>query len=272
MTHPTPEALASFVDGTANAGVRAEVAEHIESCDDCLMVVGETARLLEEEGERRLQTNWQWILVAAAAAALVLVSGWVARDRLIDPVSRLAHASRSLRSRAVEGRLDQFPYAPPERKRGQKDVDGARLRVEGMAGEVRDAHARNISDPTEQHAAGIGALLAGDALESRRLLMRATELEPENARYWNDLAVAVCEVGRSAGDREQLRAALAAAERAVAENPSLDEARFNRAVILESLGPDAAAYRAYGDYLKHDDSSAWAREARQRRDRLRAAQ
>lgn len=265
MTHPGAEALATFVDGTADAATRAEVAAHIESCDDCLFVVGETSRLGDEEGAATGQWRRRrryWPLLAAAIFILICASAWLLRDNFFDPVRQLSHASRAIQSRPVEGRIDGFDYAPFRRtRRAAPATDPALMALVVVAAEVRERNAAATNDARRQHAAGIAALVAGDTRGALPLLRRATTLSPRSSRYWNDLAVALHE---AASDSE----AMAAAERALFLDPRSDAAQFNRAVIAESLGHGDEAAAAYRDYAARDHNTRWASEAATRRDRL----
>ena len=272
MTHPTPEALASFVDGTADAKTRAEVAEHIERCDDCLMVVGETARLLEEEGAGKIRSRFTpWMLLAAATAGVVFGAAWLFRHRPLegDPLTRLARASTSLRVRPVEARLYAFAYAPLG-SRGEAAADSELLRLHGVAGEVLREHDHGHNDAGGQHAAGVAALVTGHTSDAVRFLQRSVELAPGDATAWSDLSAAFYEAARSNTDPQRLVDALAAADHALHINPQLPDARFNRALALEALHLRDSAAAAYDAYLLVDSGSEWAAEARTRVHALRA--
>ncbi len=92
-------------------------------------------------------------------------------------------------------------------------------------------------------------------------LEAASEENPHVARYWSDLAAAYLVRAQRTEDPRDLLRAYGAADRAVRENRSLPEARFNRALALESLFlvPDAA--EAWQDYLSLDSTSDWVAEA-----------
>jgi tetratricopeptide (TPR) repeat protein len=267
VTHPTPEALASFIDGTATAGTRGEVAEHIESCDDCLLVVGETARLLEEEGgDADTRRGWglrRWPLLAAAAIAIMFAGAWIVHEHFTDPAEQLARVSRLVSTRPVEGRLDGFEYRPfmPQRSDGES-ANRVDVAVSSVASEIVERHASANNDAMRQHAAGVAALVRGDGVSAAAMLKRATDLSPRVARYWSDYAVALAAERRYAEG-------LGATDRAIAIAPKSAVALFNRALILEAIGERNAAVAAYSESIRNDHASSWTAEAAVRRDRLR---
>lgn len=115
-------------------------------------------------------------------------------------------------------------------------------------------------------------------------LRRAVAAKPRSPALLNDLGGALLTrvelSDRRRGDGESgsswgsdmfgdvhdadLVAALEAIDRALEISPRLKEALFNRALALERLHLPHTARKAWQAYLEVDDSSPWAREARQR--------
>ena len=62
--------------------------------------------------------------------------------------------------------------------------------------------------------------------------------------------------------------ALTAADRAIAIDPNAPEPYFNRALAYEGLDLTERAEAAWADYTARDRSSAWAREAQERKQAL----
>jgi tetratricopeptide (TPR) repeat protein len=270
VTHPTPESLATFIDGSADAATRAEVTEHIETCDDCLMIVGETARLMDEEGAHVSPRRYApWLLLAAAIAGIVFGVGWWIYDR--DPVAKLVRASRTLEHRPVQARLADFDHwQPPLAVRGvEGETERRLLRVRGVAGDVLESNEDATDDARKQHAAGVAALIAGNTARAISLLERATRLAPTNPAYWNDLAAAHVEAYATKADATQLVEALPAIDRALQLDAGNLAALFNRARILAELHERPQAIAAYERYLSKDTTSQWAEDARQQMDLLR---
>jgi tetratricopeptide (TPR) repeat protein len=291
-THPEPQILAAFLDGTLDDATRREVADHIETCDECLTVIGETARMLDEEEavenvvpmhgaaaatatppaapaaarppRRPRPRPWMYL---AAAIAIIAISAMFLRTLIFrDPVDDLIRASRSLATRPVEGRLAGFDYAPyrvPRSVGDDDEIDSELVRLQSVAGDVIEKNASAARNARRQHAAGVAALMSdGHRDDALPFLIRATELDPHNARYWNDLAVAW-------NDARRHRDALRALERAIQIDASDRAARFNLAVTYERLGDKLHADAAYSAYLTLDPSSPWAEDARRDRERLR---
>jgi hypothetical protein len=100
-THPSPELLASFVDGRLAGEERRAMVAHLDACPDCYEVFAETVRFLGEEEPRghvlrppRLAAK-RWPRWAAAAAAVVAVAIAVAVLRM-EPERELMLASSAL--------------------------------------------------------------------------------------------------------------------------------------------------------------------------------
>jgi hypothetical protein len=78
--HPSPEALAAFVDGRLAGDERAEVVAHLDRCRDCYEVFAGTVRFQRQEEPRGRVLRParfgapQWVWWAAAAAAVLVVA------------------------------------------------------------------------------------------------------------------------------------------------------------------------------------------------------
>jgi tetratricopeptide (TPR) repeat protein len=207
-------------------------------------------------------TRRRWFLAAAVVAAAALVAAILARREPRDPLVRLARAACTLETRITEARLSGFPYRPrPVASRPAK-LDAGRLRLRSVAGKILQ------SVPHNDHLAGVAALIAGAADDAVKRLTVCTETHPNDAALWSDLAAARYTAANTNDDPQQLVSALAAADHALRIAP-LPEAMFNRGLTLESLGLYAAAAKQYDAHARSDDSSDWAKEARERAARLR---
>lgn len=271
--HPEPEILGAFVDGRLDSAQHADVTRHLSTCDECLMIVGETVRFAREHDDaeeepddedepRAARTRtWWW---AAAAAVLIVIAGaamFVLWQRT-HPLQRMSSQMAHLHQRPVSGRLVGFPYVRNSGDRGADTLDKERLRLRSTAADIHAdrVHGKSADD---QHVAGIAALLADDADEAVARLRTATTLAPDNARYWSDLAAAYTALG-DRGDPQQYADGLAAADHALRIEPALLEALFNRARLLDAMHLRIDAAAAYRKYLAHDSTSEWAAEARER--------
>jgi tetratricopeptide (TPR) repeat protein len=101
----------------------------------------------------------------------------------------------------------------------------------------------------------------GDVDGAVTVLEEAADRPTPDPRTLSDLAAAYIIRATRTNQLQDFAKALAAADRAVKADPKLAEAWFNRADALERLSP-VEARDAWADYLKVDDHSGWADEAR----------
>lgn len=285
LAHPAAEDLGRFVEGTIDDAGRTAVVTHIADCDECRIVVVDAAEFVEPV----TKSHWyRWVGIAAAAVLLVGMgsftrleyrleaaggtidilrdAGQFLKDALRtspfndpNPVAKVAESSYpDLKERAFEGRLSGFPYRPYKPMRGAKDDPDMTLAI--MQGDAVSLTALHGNDAWILHARGIGFLLTNHAPESLTPLTSAVAREPMNARYQNDLAVALIAAGQH--DPRKLQQALASADRAVQLDPKSPEALYNRGAALELLGQTKEAIAVYSHYLKVFPTSPGADEAR----------
>lgn len=121
---------------------------------------------------------------------------------------------------------------------------------------------QNASARLDAHAMGVWGLVMGNSDNAVAALRDAARAEPKNARVLNDLAVALTESAQARDDPSALIDAFTAADSAVGLDPSLPEAQFTLAVLLEQLYLRNNAIAAWSRYLELDGKSPWAEEAR----------
>lgn len=119
--------------------------------------------------------------------------------------------------------------------------------------------------PLTLHAAAVARFLASpnpSALDSAVATLEAAAARaPHSAAILSDLAAVYYVRGQKDDEPIDLLRALSAADRAVAAERTLAEARFNRALVLQALHADTAARTAWLEYLALDAGSDWAIEA-----------
>lgn len=277
------DALARYADGTLDPRERTVLEQHLVTCADCRMVVVETS-LLNADGDRSTQAPpqtsrlWSSAGVAAAlaaAAALVLavwigVRGGAGGDDVRPELQELVAAVAREPARPVEGRLTGgFAYAPPP-PRLRAAVPAPDLSPEvTVAIAALERRARATASADLDAALGVAYLIGGNLDEAIATLERACAVRPNDARCWSDLAAAALARGSRSGNASDLDRAHAAAARALALDPALAEAAFNRALVLDYLrAPDAPA--AWEAVRALDPESPWGEEA-ERRARTTAA-
>jgi CHAT domain-containing protein/tetratricopeptide (TPR) repeat protein len=280
---PEPEVLAAYIDRGLSLSERARVDVHLASCPQCIALVAGVARTVEElsalrpdvavEAEATPFVTRRSLAGGLAAAAAViavlatpaLVRPWLERDSGLVSLVGSVGEQRSVLGRLTGG----FPHAPlGESSAGGQDGRAAGTdRVQLTAGRIRESFGERDT-PSQLHARGVSQLLAGRYDDAAQSLLAASREQPANARYLSDVAAVQIERARLGLRPDDLPRGLAAADRARRLDPSLKEAWFNRALALTSLSLTAEAKGAWTEYLKRDNASPWAVEARARLDEL----
>jgi len=296
---PPPEVLAAFVDARLPRERVVELTSHMASCAECRLVVESVQEFQAEDQQEKPEPQrgaaWRWLAVAAAVGASVLaVPGrdwWLENTRAAVTLGRsfwrmyqrepatperalwrtyqretarqdLVEAAAKLKFRPVEPRLTGFGWAaaPPTYRGPGNDEDTIdELIINAKAAAVIEATEHDASAEAA-HLRGIAHLIGGYRGAQSVDELKTAAVSTNDAKMWSDLAAALLAA------REYTNA-LEVANRAVQRDPDLDEGWFNRALATESLRGDAVA--AWNEYLKHDDRSPWAKEARERIGRLR---
>jgi len=265
---PDPEQLAAYLDGTSGRADRLQVERHLLDCPDCREIIAGTVAYQAEHGvpaipKRRYPARIAAVGAIAAAALLFLVLRLPSRA----PVYYLSEMAPLVRveaaTRPIEPRLaGPFRYAaPPARTRGAADAGD--LQFTATAQSVRDRIASRTGGAADA-ARGVTDLVRGDRDNAIAALERATAGPDATAAMFSDMAAAYLE----RGSRDDLPRALAAAQRAIALDPSLAAARFNRALALERLNRVAEARDAWRAYVSSETDAGWTAEARQHLARL----
>ena len=268
--HPDAEDLALFVEGRMPASARSAIESHLAACSDCRDVIFDARQMLEEEGRARVLTmprrRWGYAaaagLAAAAGVALaVLLAGpdvwpWRSAGSLDALVAAVANEP----VRPLEGRLTGgFRHLPPpaatrgaEQQEPSPDVRIAAARVEQAAdaGDASDA------------ARGISYAVLGRLDEAVAALERAVQGNPKDARAQSDLSAVYLARSRRTGASEDAARALAAADRALAVDPGMQEGCFNRALALEQLSRIDDARKTWPECLRRENDADWAAEIR----------
>jgi len=278
---PDLESIAAFLDNRLSKRERARVADHLAACDACYVLFSEAAaigpRVTAKPGWLRGGRAWLarpkvvWpagVAAAAVAAVWLLVATGGLERRRSGELPELAELVAAVGSeRTIEGRLTGgFGFGPV---RGP--VRAGTVPAETVSPDIRIAAARiekkalERRTPDALHALGVADLVTGDVNRAVPVLEEAARQRAASAGLLSDLAAAYLARAAAHGDQpEDVAKALAAADRAVKIDAKLAEASFNRALALERLSRRDEARQAWQDYLKIDDKSEWATEARLR--------
>ena len=276
---PDLESMAAYLDGRLSDRERARITEHLAACEDCYFVFSESAqtRVATEATPKRDARTWrEWLatpkrtwaavggaLATAACVWLLVAAGDVLPWRSGRPDLQALVAAVGT-DRPIEARLiGGFAYGP---MRGTVRAGAPTPRA--VSPDVRIAVARNekslagVGTPEALHALGVASLIVGDLDRAIPMIERSVDQPSPDARFVSDLAAAYLSRAGRDNRSQDLVKALAAADRAVAVDSALAEALFNRALALERLSLVDEARAAWTDYLKVDDQSGWANEAR----------
>ena len=278
-----PEALAAYVDHGLSLAERARVDAHLASCPQCIALLAGVVRTAAEIAPVLPQTvdsaeatplvsrrAVAGALTAAAAVIAVLavpffLRPWLERDAALVGLAGSVGEQRSVLGRLTGG----FPHAPLDRSSagGQDGRATETGRVLLTAGRIRES-VGELATPSRLHALGVSQLLARRYDDAAQLLLAASREQPNNAQYLSDVAAVQLERARRGLRPDDLPRALASADRARRLDPSLREAWFNRALAVSALSLTDQAKAAWTEYLRRDNASPWADEARRQLEEL----
>jgi len=219
-----------------------------------------------------LPLNPAWALAVAvlvtAALSFVVWRGFYYQSDLQRGLLALKSTYRL--QRPVESRLTALDYAPLPNTRGNGNKQIDTLSQERAERLLRDAQ---NDDPgaASDHALGLYYVTQLKFDQAIPLLRKAVEAKPNDAQFQSDLGAALIEkakADRLNGDQTtsyaDLSESLEHLNRALALNPSLLEALFNRALCHQYMQLPQLAADDWRLYLTKDSQSNWADEARDR--------
>ena len=213
--------------------------------------------------------------VTAAAFAVLVIIAFIA-GKVIFQSANVKDASVDLalnkayqNERPFDSRISGFDYAPTNNSRGAEKKDSDTLSLD-RARILSDDSFEKVKTAASLHSLGKVYLAGKDFDKAIGQLENAKELAPQDVGILNDLGSAYLEKGKTlsiSGDgrsNELLAKSLGEFEKAIAIDPNLQSARFNKAICLQALKQPHQAQEAWQEYLKLDDQSPWANEARQK--------
>lgn len=226
-----------------------------------------------------------WPRISALAATLLVFAGggYFAREqglflppyeRAVLPLVKAVGERRFFEPRLTGG----FKYGPlisPKRGGPAPPIDPNNPTMRGPVGPAAEdwailAAAAKIKEAGNDSPAAVSALAAAHLLmgendEAVRLLERAVDANPSDARLLSDLAAAYLRRGQSGDRGEDYARALESVRRALQMSPELAEARYNEALALSASGHDDEAARAWESVASIEKDAAWRRDATGRR-------
>jgi CHAT domain-containing protein len=210
--------------------------------------------------------------LAGAAAAVIVIGLGLGISRIISPsevskgLTALAYAYRD--QRPLEARISGFGYASASTTRGDEpNVDWtARKLAENVLLEA----VLNHPNAATHHAAGRLYLAEKKFEDAIKEFDEALKTDPNNAQLHSDYGAALFEYSldlrsndESGASVEALARSLEHLNHALALDPKLHEALFNRALLHERMMLVERAIEDWRAYIEHDASGPWADEARQ---------
>jgi len=240
---------ALYFDGELSGDEEAAALSHLAMCASCQAELGDFIGLevaMSRSAGRpaahaRSPRRWRWSLAGAAALAVAAAAALVVLGRTDPPgAPRIALAeTRTIEARFTARELDRHRPYRVARGAAEREL----IALETMAALERAG---------DRAALAAAHLLAGETDRART----AAEAEAPGAGRSSDLAA----VALAAGDAET---ALRHADAAVAADPKLMAARWNRALALRALDlPLAAAVEL--DRVAAQNEPGWSDEARTR--------
>jgi tetratricopeptide (TPR) repeat protein len=285
--HPDIARLAEYADGVLPSAARTDIERHLVGCEECRETVAEVTALDIPDPVDQRDRSWFGrvlpfrsrrlmkgvVAVLAAAAALVLVvrlerPEWLRdgfrfrsdRPELRELVAALANEP----TRPVEGRLTGgFKYAsPPSPTRGAGDGEMSPEIL--IAAATLERAERDHDTPANLAAAGVAYLAVKEYDKAVDALERAAARQPANAQFHSDLAAAYLARGSAGSRPDDWSKARAEAELAIAKQPDLLEAHFNRALAIARIDGGDRARAAWREVQQRETDAAWRREAERR--------
>lgn len=198
-----------------------------------------------------------WAVVATIAAALAIVVGGVAlRPTQLDPSTETLLAQAYTERRPFDFRIGDAAYAPIRVQRSSAEARPAAL----LQAEERLVSAK-AGDAAALQLRARAEMLEFEPANAAATLLRALDRKPGDASLLADLGSAYAQ----AGDWTRAHEALS---KALALQPNLAEAVFNRALVNQRRAARAEAIADWDRFLQLDSASGWAKEAREHREAL----
>jgi CHAT domain-containing protein len=213
---------------------------------------------------------WRFLIAAVVAITICLLIAVKVFDRRGSAPPHQQLISATEQWRPADGRLTGgFRWRPRQKATIIAQPDGDKTLVRRAAAATVLQQVNGRTDPDALRLMAASHLVLGQTSAAIANLEHASRLHTTNASVWSDFATARLVLSIEKREQAGLPLALAAADHAIALDPELAEARFNRAAILERLGLRDQSRAEWSEYLRRDQSSEWAGEGRRRLHQLK---
>lgn len=166
--------------------------------------------------------------------------------------------------RPFEARISEFEYAPYDKFRNQDEpkVDWIN---QNLAERISLDEVSAAPTAENQHLLARVYLAKREFKKALELLEESQKKSPENPEIISDIGTTYLEQSKTVSKDDEKLALVADAvenfDKALAINPKLLSARFNKAIATEIYLPNRAK-QAWQEYLDLDQTSDWAKEAK----------
>lgn len=238
----------------------------------------QTVPATEDPNVRKVkQTTWstrlfqpRWKIAAFAALILMAGLGTWRVFFLHSPLERgLVELNKAYKQeRPLEARVTGMSYAPYSAKRGG-EPENVDYRARDLSRSLLLGAASDNPNSATLHALGRLYLTQKEFDKAILQFQEALKSAPDDAQLHADLGAALLEQSKMLRDHNkdgEVMATLAESHghlsTALRLNPSLAEASFNLALVLEAMMLPDQAKQAWQKYLELDRQSEWSKEAR----------
>ena len=217
-------------------------------------------------------TRLVWATAAVCALALTVsfaIFLWTRNEpNHVEGLLAKAYSQR----RSLDMRITGAAFASVHEVRGQ-EANSSRLEQPAALLEAESLIAKRLEshpdDLTWLHARGRAGLLEGDYENAIPTLEEASRLWPNDPQITEDLASAYFMRGERLDRSSDYGKAVDLLGQVIAKQPGDQVARFNRAIAFERIFLYKQAETEWVEFLRLDNASPWAGEARVRLNELR---
>ena len=210
-----------------------------------------------------------WKIAASATLILVAALGVWRAFFYQSPVDRglIALNAAYKQQRPLEARVTGMSYAPHSGKRGG-EPENFDYRARDLSRSLLLGAVSDNANPSSLHALGRFYLAQKEFDKAILQFQEALKSSPDDAQLHADLGAALLEQAKVLRDRgeagkamEKLAESQEHLSTALRLNPTLPEATFNNALVLEELMLPEQSREAWQRYLELDPQSEWSKEA-----------
>lgn len=294
IPHPPIEQIAELAGGTIFGTAQQEIADHVSRCELCRDRLRECEQFLadcehpaQRDFEKEIDDAWRklsrriwwhntlgalstWTRIparapkwAAVSLGVVLTAGfaWFGVTMLTPSPERLL-AQAYNEHRTVEFRIADAAYAPMRLERGAGSTFDMPEPLLKAAARLAEEIRTSPDDPELLRLQGEAEMMAQEAGPAVETLEKALKLDPRNAQVLAGLGAAYALRGDLNRQPADYRSALQYLDRSLELKSHDKEVIFNRALVLERMQMKDQAILEWQRYLKLDNNSNWAAEAR----------